>query len=379
MITELIMTDKATTNDISKNPFTPEFGRVPNYMAGRSLVISDMIRALEEGSNDPNLCTIFVGARGTGKTAMLSYLSNKAEQLGWISANVTATSGMLDDIIQRIQESAKHLIDSPSGKKLSGIEIANVASISWENADFTDLNWRSKMNLLFEKLSEKDCGILITVDELDPTLDEMVQLVTTYQHFVREGKKVALFMAGLPHNVSTLLSGKTTSFLRRASRQEFGILPDYEVEEAFRLTIEDAGRMIDRPTLELATSLIDGFPFMFQLVGFRAWNAAHGEMITSDNIRTGARLAQKEIYTKVFDATYAELSNNDRAFLNAMLASEGASTREELMKRLEKGTSHISTYKKRLMESGVIEEPEPGKFIFALPGFREYLRDKTAE
>ena len=43
--------------------------------------------------------------------------------------------------------------------------------------------------------------MLFTVDEVDPTLDEMVQLAAFYQHFVREGRKVALLMAGLPHNV----------------------------------------------------------------------------------------------------------------------------------------------------------------------------------
>ena len=45
--------------------------------------------------------------------------------------------------------------------------------------------------------------MLFTVDEVDPTLDEMVQLAAFYQHFVREGRKVALLMAGLPHNISS--------------------------------------------------------------------------------------------------------------------------------------------------------------------------------
>ena len=51
--------------------------------------------------------------------------------------------------------------------------------------------------------------MLFTVDEVDPTLDEMVQLAAFYQHFVREGRKVALLMAGLPHNISSLLNNKT--------------------------------------------------------------------------------------------------------------------------------------------------------------------------
>ena len=61
--------------------------------------------------------------------------------------------------------------------------------------------------------------MLFPVDEVDPTLDEMVQLAAFYQHFVREGRKVALLMAGLPHNISSLLNNKTVSFLRRSNRR----------------------------------------------------------------------------------------------------------------------------------------------------------------
>lgn len=49
------------------NPFTPTFGIVPPYMAGRTYVIEDIVRALDRGPGDPNLATIFIGARGTGK------------------------------------------------------------------------------------------------------------------------------------------------------------------------------------------------------------------------------------------------------------------------------------------------------------------------
>ena len=49
-------------------------------------------------------------------------------------------------------------------------------------------------------------AVLFSVDEVDPTLDEMVQLAAFYQHFVREGRKVAPLMAGLPHNISSFCS-----------------------------------------------------------------------------------------------------------------------------------------------------------------------------
>ncbi len=356
------------------NPFTPIFGSVPTHMAGRKGIINDMIQAFDEGRGNPNLSTLFVGARGTGKTALLSYLAREAQSRGWVIAEVTAKSGMLEDILERTRESSVHLIDNAAERKLRRVEIATIGSIEWDNLSREPRNWRSQMNALFEKLEPTETGILITVDEIDPSLDEMVQLVTTYQHFVREGKKTALLMAGLPHQVSTLVSGKSTSFLRRAFRHDLTSVPDYEIEDAFRMTLAEGGKTIDPDALSEAVAAIHGFPYMLQLVGYRAWNAVpNGDAIALDDVRNAIRLAYQEFENRVLNATYQELSENDVDFLRAMLADSKSTSRADLMERLGKGSSHISTYKRRLLERGVIEEPRKGVFEFALPGFREYL------
>ena len=356
------------------NPFTPVFGKIPAYMAGREHIISAMADAFDYAGSNPDLCSIFVGARGTGKTALLAYLSIEAQGYGWISANVTASEGMLEDIFQQLERAGSHLLDAPDKKRLSSVEVAHLGAVAWENQT-EHLNWRSRMNLLFDQLAETDTGVLITVDEIDPSLPEMVQLVTTYQHFVGEGRKAALLMAGLPHRVSSLLSGKSTSFLRRAARHNLGSIPRYEVEEAFRLTVEDGGKTIDDEALAIATDAIDGFPFMFQLVGYRSWNAAHfSHALSVEHVRQGARLAQEELASRVFDATYSELSRADRAFVHAMAQDDAVSQRADIMARVGKSSSYVSAYKRRLLEAGVIEESSRGELKFALPGFRDYVR-----
>lgn len=370
-----IMTFEET---VRTNPFTPVFGKVPPFMAGREQVIDDITTALISNGNSPDICSLFVGARGTGKTALLTYLANEAEQQGWISARVTATSGMLEDILQRLHESATHLVDNQPARRLSSIEIAALGGLSWETAANTSANWRTCMNELFSNLEKTGTGVLMCVDEVNPELDEMEQLITTYQHFVEEDRRAMLLMAGLPHRVSRLLSGRATSFLRRAARHDLGPIPRYEVEETFRLTVESGGKGIDDEALQEAVDAIDGFPFMLQLVGYRAWNATGtSDVIDVRSIRRGIRLAQEELEHRVFDATLAELSKGDIAFLQAMVPDEKETDRADLTKRLKRSSSYISTYKKRLLEAGVIEERKPGTFTFALPGFRDYLRGKA--
>ena len=358
---------------IAANPFTPRFGKVPPHMAGRRDIIEPLLEAFEGSLNSPDLTSIFVGARGTGKTAMLSYLGIEAQQRGWISVDVTAVPGMLEDIYQQAVSASEHIVQPPATKRVNQIRVSGLGGVGWEN-DPHDENWRTRMGALLDELAKVDIGLLITVDEADPEIDDMIQLVVTYQHFVRENRKVALLMAGLPSNVSSLVSGKRTSYLRRASQHDLGSIPDYEVEEAFRLTVTDGGKAIGQPALDAAVNAIGGFPFMFQLVGYRAWNASgSSESISDEDVSHGVKLAKDELKAKVFDATYAELSAGDRAFLNAMLQDDDVTLQQDLPGRMGKTSSYVSNYKKRLLRQGVIEEFPKGTLRFSLPGFRDYL------
>lgn len=63
---------------------------MPPVLAGRTLELDDFALGLEEGPGSPNRATIFTGARGGGKTVMLSEVSDQASANGWIAADVTA-------------------------------------------------------------------------------------------------------------------------------------------------------------------------------------------------------------------------------------------------------------------------------------------------
>ena len=356
------------------NPFTPIFGKVPAYMAGRERLSQEMQIALSSEGNDPNLVSLFVGARGTGKTAMLSMCADMAEADGWIAARITATPGMLDEIVQRIHRRAAHLIKKESSGKLSGVGIAAIGSIEWEAAPPAELSWRSRMDNLLDQLEKCGTGLLVTVDEVDPDLDEMTTLVTSYQHFFDEGRKVALLMAGLPYRLSALISGKSTSFLRRAARHSFGSIGDSDVDEALRLTMRQGGKLISGDALNVAVEAIAGFPYMLQLVGYRAWNmAGERDTVTVEDVTAAVEIAQRELDERVYEATLFDLTSADVAFLKAMLEDDGVTSQSELSRRLGKKSGHVSKYKKRLLQQGLIQERAKGQLEFCLPGFREYL------
>lgn len=358
------------------NPFTPSFGQVPPCMAGREHIIESIAHAFDKGPGDPNLSTIFVGARGTGKTALLTYLAEEALAHGWVSANVSAVDGMLEDVIERSIESASELVGARGGARVKGVSVGGLFGVEWEYRDSRSGNWRTRMNALIKELEAQGTGLLITVDEVRADLDEMVQLVSVYQHFVREGKKVALLMAGLPYKVSSLLTDESVSFLRRAQCHHLGRIPDCDIESALRKTVEHAGRIIDLQALSRAVDKIDGFPYMMQLVGYRMWDVRPDEEdISLEDAEKGISVASREMKSRIVETTYHELSNGDVRFLKAMLPDRKESRLTDIAKRMGKKSNYVSQYKRRLLEEGVIGERGRGIVGFDIPGFRDYLEN----
>lgn len=364
----------------TRNPFTPSFGQVPLHMAGRDLVIEEMMRAFEHGVGDPNMSTILIGARGSGKTALMSLLAHEAQGLGWLSVNVSALPGMLEDIVQQTMTAASDIVETSPKAKIKSIGIPQIFDIEWEQEGLERPNWRTRMSAIVKKLNDCDVGLLITVDEVRAGLDELVLLVSVYQHFVREGRKVALLLAGLPGQVSSLLQDKSVSFFRRACQHRLGRIEDYEVARALRRTVEDSGKLVDALALDIAVRAIDGFPFMMQLVGYRAWNEAGSKnKIGIAEIEDGIQMAWHDMRARVLNATLDELSDGDVRFLAAMLNDEGPSRVADIAQRMGATGNYAAQYRRRLIERGVIGTRGRGKVAFELPGMRDYLEEQIVD
>lgn len=359
-----------------RNPFTPTFGIVPSCMAGRDELLQTMGRAFEDGVGNPNLCTLLIGPRGSGKTALLSCIGDEAREQGWIVVDVAAEEGMLEDIIQHAQGEAAHLVGQESGRRISGVSIGDVVGLEWESAEKEPLNWRMRMEAFLQQMDQKGSGLLITVDEVRVDVEEMVRLASAYQLFIRRGHNVALVMAGLPSNVTELVEDRRVSFLRRARQYQLGIIKNTDVERAFRKTLEQASASIDDEALETAVAASHGFPYMIQLVGYCMWTESGNSLrITVEDAVLGARDAERDFRVGILDRTWNEMSKGDRAFALAMLPDDGDSTLTGVAARMGRGTNYASTYKRRLLRQGIIGERPGGTFDFDIPLMRSFLKD----
>jgi hypothetical protein len=363
----------------TNNPFTPTFGSIPPLLAGREQIIRDILDGLDNAPGDPNRTTIFIGARGTGKTVLLAKLAEEASARGWVSANVTAREGLLEEMLMQVRDNAADFIGADASSRITGIEIAGFG-ISRSVAKEPERTWRSRLTALVKELNGQGVGLLITVDEVDAQCAPLRDLVDTYQHLVRERRDVALVMAGLPNNISQLLQDEKISFLRRAFQHRLDAVPNDEVAFVLRKTVETFGRAIRPEALELAAKSTQGFPFMIQLVGYNIWRQSpQRKAISLEDTRRGIELAENDMRRMIFDSTIHDLSEQDIRFLVALARVGGESDTAQIAATWGKDVNYTSKYRRRLLEQGVIGERMFGKIGFDIPLLGEYVLERFAE
>lgn len=355
--------------------FQPTFGNRPEKYIGRDGIIEQFMAGLKEPVGSRNRCTLFLGQRGMGKTALLLELSDRAQKEDYVVARVTAHEGMPQAIIEQFQLNGSKFFNDDK-RKLTGVSAGVLGfsfGLTFSEAAERQYGFRSKMSLLCDKLAEKGKGALILIDEVR-TSTAMREVASAYQELVGDRKNVAIAMAGLPHAVSSILNDSVLTFLNRATKVELGLISINMIrayyERAFKsIGIEASDEILDRAALSTR-----GFPYLMQLIGYYVIQyTPEGEVVTEDVINKSEKAAMKDMEDNVFKPILAPLSDNDRVFLQALANCDGTVTTAKLQMKLGKKGPAIQPYRKRLIEAGIIEAPRRGELVFSVPYLSEYL------
>lgn len=365
----------------SRNPFKPSAGSSPPFLVGRDAMLDEIIEDIDNGPGAPHRLTIFTGARGVGKTVMLSAVGDRVMGAGWLVIDETAAPGM----VGRLHEHVEHLaeIRSPRPRRrVTGVSVAGLGGVQTTPTPALTAGLRRRVTELANSLERDGAGLLITIDEVHAHSGELEQLAVIAQHLVREQINVALVLAGLPSAVSDLLKHKNDAvltFMRRAEREVLADVDVEEVADAFAQTFADNGRDISPQALAIAAEATQGYPFLIQLVGYHVWRVSRGEPVTVDHAHAGAEAARRKLGSLVHETALADLSDQDKTFLLAVAQDDGPATMAAVRERMgDVSPQHANTYRLRLLEAGMIERRGHGRVDIALPYLRQYLRDHAA-
>lgn len=355
--------------------FQPTFGNRPVQYIGRDGVIGQFMEGLREPVGSRNRCTLFLGQRGMGKTALLLELSDRAQEEDYVVARVTAHEGMPQAIIEQFQLNGSKYFDDDR-RKVTGVTAGVLGfsfGLTFSEAAERQYGFRSKMSLLCDKLAEKGKGALILIDEVR-TSAAMREVAAAYQELVGDRKNVAIAMAGLPHAVSGVLNDQVLTFLNRAVKVELGLISTNLIRAYYERAFRQAGITVPAGMLDRAALSTRGFPYLMQLIGYYVTQyTQEGETVTAAVMDEAERAAQRDMEDNVFRPILNPLSDNDMVFLRALARCRGTVTTARLQAALGRKGPAIQPYRKRLLEAGVIEAPRRGELVFAVPYLAEYL------
>ena len=356
--------------------FQPTFGNRPAQYIGRDGIIEQFLAGLQEPVGSRNRCTLFLGQRGMGKTALLLELNDRAQKLGYVVARVTAHEGMPAAIIEQFQLNGSQFFDDER-RKLAGVTAGALGfsfGLTFSEATERQYGFRAKMSLLCDKLAEKGKGALILIDEVR-TSSAMREVAASYQELVGDRKNIAIAMAGLPHAVSSVLNDSVLTFLNRATKVELGLISTQLIRAYYETAFQEAGIEIPNELIDRAALSTRGFPYLMQLIGYYVIQYTRERGTVTATIMDKAEMAAlKDMEDNVFKPILTPLSDNDRAFLQAVARCGETITTAKLQARLGKKGPALQPYRKRMIESGVIEAPRRGELVFAVPYLAEYLR-----
>jgi hypothetical protein len=364
-----------------KNPFKPSFGSIPPVLIGRDDILEDFLDGLRAGVGDPFRSILFTGARGVGKSVMLTELEGIAGEEGFITVKVMTSDSLLEDIYDQALKNSAELLGSkePSITSLSLPVIGG--GIGFTHEQDHEFGWTTRFQSLSERITNAGSGIFIAVDEIHRSqIEQLRKLFGSYQIMMSSGLNVAVAASGLSMAVSDVLNDDVLTFLRRATHYTLAEVSLADVEDALAITIRENERLMARDDLKSAAYATRGYPFMIQLVGYHIWRQHPGtELISSTDVAEGVAAAKRRLGAAIHAVSLRDLSDVDRTFLAHMAIGKTPVTMSDMTTRMGVTKSYVNSYKNRLLEAGIIEQVARGKVDFAIPYLKDYLEEHMVQ
>ena len=265
------------------NPFTPGFGHIPPYLAGRADeqdVFRNNLATISAGKSPP-AATVLYGPRGMGKTVLLSWFENEVEK-GRAKKNKIRVVWVTPDKLRSPVDLWNSLLPPPHWLKTlwpkkfnAGINVEGLtATADWGKDELADQRFE---NTLIRK--GKKCSLILLMDEahkMDTGLCN--NLLNLYQR-VSKKTPFMLVLAGTP-GLRHFLSGVKATFVERSEMIGLGRLDEQAAADAIVKPFEEQGIQITEDALSIIVEDSQCYPYFLQVWGKSLWMEANKENLT---------------------------------------------------------------------------------------------------
>ena len=335
-----------------ENPFTLTFGQKPTEFISRKDQIEKIIHTFDM-EQPSNKVFMIAGVRGSGKTVSLAEIADHyALDDQWIILRLSADTDLIAGAVSEITRNVKlHNLDLGINLNLGFAEI----SLTKGN---DPMEKEAMLRTILEKLKEKGKKVLFVIDEIINNSYVKV-FASNFQIYITQNYPVYLVMAGLFDNISNLQNEKSLTFLYRVPKIFLEPLSIPAITTSYRSVFD----ISPKEAVEMA-KITKGYPFAFQILGYLKWE-------TKESLENLLPKFDEELIVYAYEKIWSELSELDRKIVYVI--STGVYKTGDIREKLSISPQLLNTYRKRLMERGVVNGSVRGELTLALPRFEEYV------
>ena len=371
------------------NPYRPVAGMSPAYLAGRDNTINEaqnILQAINYGYSARSV--VYYGLRGVGKTVLLNYIENLADEMDLPSEYMEIAERdrsfqyqmalHIYKLINRL--SLLKNIESHIKKALSILKAFTIKygcdDISIEvnpaNGISDTGNLANDMTELFLALGviaqKQNKGVVLFIDEIQYIKDdEFEALMEAIHRTNQKNYPIVIFSAGLPKIAK--IAGDVKSYAERLF--DFIEIDSLNNEEAKLALIEPAKRFQIKYTDEAVNKIIEitqGYPYFLQEYGKWVWECKKEESIIDIKIVNKAYDKFEQSLDKAFfKVRHDRATAREIEFMTAMVACEKLPcSTKEIANIMGESIQAISPLRAQLIHKGFIYAAKRGEVDFLL-------------
>lgn len=379
------------------NPYRPGAGMSPAYLAGRDNTINEaqnILQAINYGYSARSV--VYYGLRGVGKTVLLNYIENLADEMDLPSEYMEIAERdrsfqyqmalHIYKLINRL--SLLKNIESHIKKALSILKAFTIKygcdDISIEvnpaNGISDTGNLANDMTELFLALGviaqKQNKGVVLFIDEIQYIKDdEFEALMEAIHRTNQKNYPIVIFSAGLPKIAK--IAGDVKSYAERLF--DFIEIDSLNNEEAKLALIEPAKRFQINYKDEAVNKIIEitqGYPYFLQEYGKWVWECKKEESIIDIKIVNKAYDKFEQSLDKAFfKVRHDRATAREIEFMTAMVACEKLPcSTKEIANIMGESIQAISPLRAQLIHKGFIYAAKRGEVDFTVPQFDKYLK-----